>query len=37
MSPIILDARRELCTSGRFVVIALDAHGKPAAVQNLSR
>ena len=32
----LLDAKRELCTSGRFVMIALDAHGKPAAVQELA-
>lgn len=28
----LLDARRELCTSGRFVMIALDAEGKPASI-----
>jgi len=33
----LLDARRELCTSGRFVMIALDEHGKPAAVRELAR
>lgn len=32
----LLDAKRELCTSGRFVMIGLDAHGKPAAVQELA-
>ncbi|SDR12784.1 acyl-CoA thioesterase [Pseudoxanthomonas sp. CF125] len=32
----LLDAQRELCTSGRFVMIALDAEGKPAAVAELS-
>ncbi|MEP6907831.1 MAG: acyl-CoA thioesterase [Pseudoxanthomonas sp.] len=28
----LLDARRQLCTTGRFVMIALDAEGRPAAV-----
>ncbi|MET0656231.1 MAG: acyl-CoA thioesterase [Pseudoxanthomonas sp.] len=31
----LLDAKRELCTSGRFVMIALDAEGKPAVVSAL--
>ena len=33
----LLDARRELCTNGRFVMIALDDEGKPAAVAALSQ
>jgi acyl-CoA hydrolase len=32
----LLDARRELCTTGRFVMIALDAKGKPATVSKLA-
>ena len=32
----LLDARRELCTSGRFVMIALDAQGKTTAVPALA-
>ncbi len=32
----LLDARRELCTTGRFVMIALDVKGKPAMVSKLA-
>lgn len=31
----LLDAQRELCTSGRFVMIALDEAGKPVEVAGL--
>jgi len=31
----LLSGDRELCTRGRFVMIALDARGRPAAVQGL--
>ncbi|MGH8051086.1 MAG: acyl-CoA thioesterase [Arenimonas sp.] len=31
----LLDASRELCTSGRFVMIALDSSGEPARVNAL--
>ncbi len=31
----LLTGDRELCTRGRFVMIALDARGRPAAVQSL--
>jgi acyl-CoA hydrolase len=32
----LLDARRELCTSGHFVMIALDTGGKPATVPKMA-
>jgi acyl-CoA hydrolase len=31
----LLSGERELCTRGRFVMIALDARGRPTGVQAL--
>jgi len=32
----LLSGERELCTRGRFVMIALDARGRPASVPRLT-